>query len=180
MFTKLLIGQAVNSDKVNSYLLSKPEWKEFETKVYNVRMEEDSKKLGSATEKKVEEDVDEDLNARDENFNSDELFDKGEDKEKFNIYPGDGEEEEDKDSKEEEFSSKNKITFEEVTEEIINPNVQPEEEVIKPKIFLQDMKDPGIEPELIIGKFYNEFAENNYWKESPSTNIASVEADYEC
>lgn len=177
MFARLLIEQAANNDKVNNYLVSNTEWKEFETKVYKVRKEEDSKKLGSTIGQKVEDDEDEDLNARDENFNSDELFDKGDDKEKFNIYPGD-EEEEDKDAKGEEPSTKKKIVFEEVTEEIINPDAQPEEEP-KPKVFLQDIEDSGIEPISIIGKFSDEFAENNYWEKRPDIDIASLEADYE-
>lgn len=182
MFSKILIGQAANSDKVNNYLNSCTGWKEFETDIYNVRVKEDSMKLGGSTEKKEEED-DEDLNARDENFNSDELLDKEDEKEKFNILPGDEDEEQNVETEDAgetlvSGNEKGKLVFEEVTEEIVNPNIQPEGKV-ESKVFLDDMKDSDTVPEPIIGKFSNEFAENNYWEPRPDIKLEDLEADYE-
>eukprot|EP00826_Nyctotherus_ovalis_P060833 TRINITY_DN8588_c0_g2_i10.p2 TRINITY_DN8588_c0_g2~~TRINITY_DN8588_c0_g2_i10.p2 ORF type:complete len:206 (+),score=79.23 TRINITY_DN8588_c0_g2_i10:1937-2554(+) len=181
-FAKLLIEQAVNSDKVNEYLNSVAAWKEFENTTYKTRMEQDRIKLGGMSDKK-EEDDDEDLNARDEDFNSRELFDKADEKDKFNIMPGD-DEEDDKGPKldtEEATETlidneKGKISFEEVTEEIINADV---EDGQKPKVLLEDMEDSDVEPESVIGKFSNDFAENNYWKERPEMDLKALEEEYE-
>lgn len=178
MLAKLLIEQAANSDKVNEYLNSVAEWKEFENTTYQMKMEQGRVKLGGMSEKKEEED-DEDLNARDEDFDSRELFEKADDKDKFNILPGDDDGGLKFDTEEATETlvdkEKGKISFEDVTEEIINADV----EEGKPKVFLEDMEDSDVEPESVVGKFSNEFAENNYWKERPDIDLKSLEEEYE-
>jgi len=152
-FSKMLIEQAANNDKVNRYLSSYPGWKKFETDVHDVRIKKDTMKLASTSEKR-EEDDENDLNCRDENFNTDEPLNKededkedegkedgndekdekdGKDeKEKLNILP----EDEDEEPKDTNIEAKNaaetlasgnerdKVIFEEVDENIINPNIQ--------------------------------------------------------
>lgn len=152
--------------------------------------------MGSSTNKEEEEE-EEDLNARDENFDAREALDSAGDN-KLNIVPAEENEEEDEQKRDTEGAGKtvrsgsteeiqekgNKITYEEVTEEIINsdaaPDYKKEKKVEhKPKVLLEEMEKSTIEPTILEPHLSNDFAENNYWRETSDIDINSLEGDYE-